>query len=227
MLGRLRAGDGLARSKLAEANLRFVVNVARKYQNQGLAFEDMVSEGNLGLLSAIDHFDPEKGYHLISYAVWWIRQAILKAICEKSRMIRLPMNRSNELMQIERMRKGFIIEKGKEPAEADIARITGIKTRDVKDLLAISRDVISLETPIYGDDNYLGDYLEDDNLKTPEYHAIADYLSSDIDKLLDTISEKEADILRRRFGLNGKSPESLKDIGVSELWSYKGTYKTD
>ncbi len=155
-------GDKAAQSQLVQANLRFVVNVAKKYQNQGLPLDDIISEGNIGLMNAIERFDPDKGYHFISYAVWWIRQAILKAIYEKSRMIRLPLNRANELVQIEKTRKAMLTEMGEDPSDEEISVVTGIKVQDVTDLQAISRDMVSLESPVYDerDSSTLGDFVE-------------------------------------------------------------------
>ena len=209
------AGDKMAQAKLVEANLRFVVNVAKKYQNQGLPLDDIISEGNIGLMNAIERFDPDKGYHFISYAVWWIRQAILKAIYEKSRMIRLPLNRANELVQIEKTRKAMLTEMGEDPTDEEISRITGIKVQDVTDLQAISRDLISLETPVFDerDSSTLGDFVEDGAYKGPDEQALMSSLSEDIESILGTLTEKEADILRHRFGLGSRKPHSLKEIG--------------
>lgn len=208
-------GDKAAQSRLVEANLRFVVNVAKKYQNQGLPLDDLISEGNIGLMNAIDRFDPDKGYHFISYAVWWIRQAILKAVYEKSRMIRLPLNRANELVQIEKTRKSMLTELGEDPSDAEISRITGIKEPDVKELLAISRELVSLESPVYDerDSSTLGDFLEDDTHTGPDEQAMMNSLTRDIESVLSTLSIKEADILRCRFGLGNRKPLSLKEIG--------------
>ncbi|RKX98302.1 MAG: RNA polymerase subunit sigma [Spirochaetes bacterium] len=208
-------GDKAAQAKLIEANLRFVVNVAKKYQNQGLPLDDIISEGNIGLMNAIERFDPDKGYHFISYAVWWIRQAILKAIYEKSRMIRLPLNRANELVQIEKTRKAMLTEMGEDPSDAEIARLTGIKEIDVTDLQAISRDLVSLESPVYNErDSYnLGDFIEDSANVGPDEQALMLSLSEDIESILGTLTDKESDILRHRFGLGDRKPLSLKEIG--------------
>jgi len=209
------AGDKEAQAKLIEANLRFVVNVAKKYQNQGLPLDDIISEGNIGLMNAIERFDPDKGYHFISYAVWWIRQAILKAIYEKSRMIRLPLNRANELVQIEKTRKAMLTEMGEDPSDAEISRLTGIKESDVTDLQAISRELVSLESPVYDerDSSNLGDFIEDSANAGPDELALKMALSEDIESILGTLTEKEADILRHRFGLGDRKPLSLKEIG--------------
>lgn len=208
-------GDKEAQSKLIQANLRFVVNVAKKYQNQGLPLDDLINEGNIGLINAIEKFDPDKGYHFISYAVWWIRQAILKAICEKSRMIRLPLNRSNELLQIEKKKRELTSLKGIEPENEEIARELHLSKDIVDDLLNISRDMVSLDTPVYTDrdSSYLGDFIEDQGHKLPEQEMIDKSLAEDINNVLQTLSEKEAEILQYRFGLNHEKPLSLKQIG--------------
>jgi RNA polymerase primary sigma factor len=209
-------GDKSAKEKMVQANLRFVVNVAKKYQNQGLPLADLISEGNIGLLNAIERFDVEKGYHFISYAVWWIRQAILKAICEKSRMIRLPLNRANELVQIEKARKEFQWDSNSEPEVDVIARQLNMDSDHVAELINISRDLVSLDTPVYDekDSSLLSDFIEDKGYKSPDEAAIHNSLQEDINILLQTLSEKEADILEYRFGLNGKRPMSLKEIGT-------------
>lgn len=208
-------GTRAAKDKLVSANLRFVVNVAKKYQNQGLPLSDLISEGNIGLMNAIERFDVDKGYHFISYAVWWIRQAILKAICEKSRMIRLPLNRANELVQIEKARKELQVGKGEDPEIKDIASAVNMNPDHVADLINISRDLVSLETPIYAekDSSQLGDFIEDSGYMRPEDEAIEISLKEDINSVLETLTEKEAEIIQYRFGLNGRSPLSLKEIG--------------
>jgi len=208
-------GDPAARAKLANANLRFVVNVAKKYQNQGLPLSDLISEGNIGLLNAIERFDVDKGYHFISYAVWWIRQAILKAICEKSRMIRLPLNRANELVQIEKARKIVQGGKGDEAEITEIARLLDMDASHVADLINISRDLVSLESPVYSekDSSTLGEFVEDEAYKAPDQQAVESALREDIDAVLGTLSAKEAEIIRFRFGLGNVAPMSLKEIG--------------
>ena len=204
-----------AKDKLVSANLRFVVNVAKKYQNQGLPLSDLISEGNIGLMNAIERFDVDKGYHFISYAVWWIRQAILKAICEKSRMIRLPLNRANELVQIEKARKELQSGKGVEPEINDIAKAVNMNPDHVADLINISRDLVSLETPVYAekDSSQLGDFIEDAGYEHPEDQAIETSLKQDINGVLQSLTDKESEIIQYRFGLNGRSPLSLKEIG--------------
>ena len=208
-------GDKAAIDKLVSSNLRFVVNVAKKYQNQGLPLSDLINEGNIGLMNAIERYDVDKGYHFISYAVWWIRQAILKAVCEKSRMIRLPLNRANELVQIEKAKKELMSDRGESPDAQDIAWALSMNKEHVSNLLNVSREHVSLETPVYmdRDSSSLGDFIEDDEYTSPEEAAIANSLKNDINMILGTLSEKESDIINLRFGLNGKAPMSLKEIG--------------
>jgi RNA polymerase primary sigma factor len=203
-------GNLAAQHKLVSANLRFVVNVAKKYQGQGLPLEDLISEGNIGLLHAIERYDVEKGYHFISYAVWWIRQAILKAICEKSRMIRLPLNRANELVQIE---KALRLVEGEEVKE--VAKLLNMDPGHVEDLLSISRDMVSLENPLYNekDSSTLGDFIEATKYRAPEAQAMDSALHDDIEHVLGNLDEKEADVIRFRYGLGNATPLSLKEIG--------------
>lgn len=207
-------GDKNAKDMLIKANLRFVVNVAKKYQNQGLPLIDLISEGNIGLMNAIERYDVSKGYHFISYAVWWIRQAILKAICEKSRMIRLPLNRANELVQIEKARK--IFEGYSEDAEIrEIAFYLNMDPEHVADIVAVSRDLVSLDSPVYDERNasVVGDFIENDLYQSPENYATELNLKEDINKVLETLSIKERQVIEYRFGINGKRPMSLKEIG--------------
>ncbi|GHU57781.1 RNA polymerase sigma factor [Spirochaetia bacterium] len=208
-------GDEKAKQTLVKANLRFVVNVAKKYQGQGLPLSDLISEGNIGLLSAIDRYDVDKGYHFISYAVWWIRQSILKAICEKSRMIRLPLNRANELVQIEKARK--MVQDGSNPEGEirEIGRLLNMEPDHVAEIINISRDLVSLDCPVYTDkdSSILGDFIEDEGYKAPDEQAVDSALQEDIESVLDTLNEKEADIIRFRYGLGNTAPMSLKEIG--------------
>jgi RNA polymerase primary sigma factor len=206
-------GSKKAQDKLVNANLRFVVNVAKKYQGQGLPLEDLISEGNIGLLNAVQRFDVNKGYHFISYAVWWIRQAILKAICEKSRMIRLPLNRVNELVQIEKARK--FVQDGTDAEIQEVARLLNMDPGKVAELLSISRDMVSLENPVYNEKNSssLGDFIEADQYRSPDAMVVESALQDDIEMVLDTLDKKEAEVIRFRYGLGNKAPLSLKEIG--------------
>lgn len=213
---RAKAGDKIAKDKIVRANLRFVVNVAKKYQNRGLDLTDLISEGNIGLLTAIDRYDVSKGYHFISYAVWWIRQAILKAIYEKAKMIRLPLNRANELVQIEKARKAVGGSKSEEQEIREIAEMLNMDKAHVRDLLNIARDMISLDTAVNpgdSDSSSLGEFISDSLYDDPEEHAMQTSMKEDIDAVLDSLTEKEAEVLRCRFGLNGKESMSLKEVG--------------
>jgi RNA polymerase primary sigma factor len=208
-------GNQVARNKLVTANLRFVVNVAKRYQGQGLPLADLISEGNIGLLNAIERYDVDKGYHFISYAVWWIRQAILKAICEKSRMIRLPLNRANELVQIEKARRLVQDGSGAEAELREIARLLDMDTDHVRDIINISRDMVSLENPIYADKDTstLSDFIEDESAIPPDERLVTKALKEDIASVLKTLDKKEAEILSYRYGLGDNLPMSLKEIG--------------
>lgn len=208
-------GDPAARERLVRSNLRFVVNVAKKYQNQGLPLMDLISEGNIGLMNAVERFDATKGYHFISYAVWWIRQAILKAICEKSRMIRLPLNRANELVQIEKARKVVVNNRSEEEELTEIAGLLNMSGEHVRDIVNISRDMVSLDSPLFSDrdSSSMADFIEDDQYENPEAYVIEQNLREDIDGILSTLTPKEAEVIRHRFGLNGYKALSLKEIG--------------
>ena len=212
-----KAGDKRAREKLINSNLRFVVTVAKKYQGQGLPLEDLINEGNLGLLTALEKFEPEKGYHFISYAVWWIRQSILKAVCEKSRAVRLPLNRANELFQIQKIQKTLIHESGSSDVSVDdIAAESGLEPDLIRDLLAVSREMVSCDAPVASkgeiSDSKVGDFIEDDKMG-PEEEVMQASLKEDVETLLSTLTEKERDIIILRFGLHDTKPMSLKEIG--------------
>lgn len=212
---RAKQNDEEAKDKLIKANLRFVVNVAKKYQNQGLTLSDLISEGNLGLITAVDKFDVDKGYHFISYAVWWIKQSILKAICEKSRMIRLPLNRANELLQIEKVKREIGSNKDGEADIEEIADFLDMDKRRINDLINASKEFVSLETPLSSDKdaNTISDLMEDTKGADPEGVMVDKNLQDSIKDVLSTLTEKEANVIKYRFGLNGERPHSLKEIG--------------
>ena len=209
-------GDMNAKNKIVNANLRFVITVAKKYQNHGLDLTDLISEGNLGLLTAIEKFDTTKGYHFISYAVWWIRQSILKAICEKSRMIRLPLNRANELVQIEKAKKTISSNMSEEDEIREIAGMLNMSENHVRDMINISRDMVSLDSAVRPNDSEsssVGEFIEDSMYTRPEDEAINKSMKEDISKGLATLTDKEAEVLRYRFGLEGYKSMSLKEVG--------------
>ena len=210
---RAKKGDSYARNRLLEANLRFVVSIAKQYQNRGLPLSDLISEGNLGLMTSLDKFEPEKGYHFISYAVWWIRQAILKAIGEKSRMIRLPMNRSADLAQVMQAKAKLENNGDSEVTIEDLAGECGLDREDVLELMQISREVSSLDAPVGSEeDASVGDFIEADNDK-PDEIVMEEALKSSVNKILDTLPARERAIIELRFGLNNKKPMSLKEVG--------------
>ncbi len=212
-----RAGDKFAKDRIARSNLRFVVSVAKKYQNRGLELSDLISEGNLGLLNAIEMFDESKGYHFISYAVWWIRQSILKALNEKVRAIRLPVNKMYDLSQIEKVKAHIHENLSEEEELAEISRMCGLKKDYVRDMLNISQDVLSFDRDVHNTDGTamtMGDFIEDKIHEKPEDEAIGKNLVEKIDEVLATLDDREAEIIRLRYGLSGRKELSLAEIGV-------------
>jgi len=212
-----QAGDKAARDKLVNSNLRFVVNVAKKYQNHGLDLTDLISEGNIGLLTAIEKYDVSKGYHFISYAVWWIRQSILKAICEKSRAIRLPMNRANELVQIEHARKEIKGMLSETEEIREIGLMLDMDASHVREMINISRDMVSLDSPVAGSegkDSHVGDFVEDSLYQSPETAAEEINMKEDIDEMLASLRPNEEKVIRLRYGIGGRKPMSLQEVGA-------------
>jgi RNA polymerase primary sigma factor len=212
---RAAAGDREAKERLIRGNLRFVVAVAKRYRTKEIPLLDLINEGNIGLLKAVEHFDVNKGYHFISYAAWWVRQSILKALSEKSRMIRLPWNRANELVHIERKRREQLAES---TGAADLGRIAeelGMSEQHVHTLICLSQAPLSLDSPVQGDADFspLGDLIYDAAQKSPEEAAVSRSLCDHIRDLLETLTPKEAQILSLRFGLNGGKCFSLREIG--------------
>lgn len=210
-------GDKAARDKIVNANLRFVVNVAKKYQNRGLDLTDLISEGNIGLLTAIEKYDVSKGYHFISYAVWWIRQSIMKALSEKSRAIRLPANRVNELVQIEQTRKSLPTNLSEREELEEIANMLDMDASYVQEMMNLSREMVSLDSPVPNANHLenvcVGDFVEDTLHKTPDEEAETSSMKKDIDDILDSLRPNEAKVVRLRYGLSGYRAMSLKDAG--------------
>lgn len=200
--------------KLVRSNLRFVVSVAKKYQNQGVSLADLINEGNLGLIRAAHKFDETKGIKFISYAVWWIRQAILQALAEQSRIVRVPLNRAGTLHRIGKRSSSLLQELGREPTVEEIAEGLDISREEVAKTMSISQSHLSLDAPLTpGEDNKLLDYLPDNQNPGPDDETFEHALSESIDEVLKTLKEREAKILRLYFGLDGKEPMTLEEIG--------------
>ncbi len=200
--------------KLVRSNLRFVVSVAKKYQNQGVSLSDLINEGNLGLIRAAHKFDETKGIKFISYAVWWIRQAILQALAEQSRIVRVPLNRAGTLHRIGKRSSALQQELGREPTIEEIADGMDIPRDEVAKTLAISRSHLSLDAPLTpGEDNKLLDYLPDEQSPGPDDQTFERALSNSIEEVLSTLKEREAKILRLYFGLDSQEAMTLEEIG--------------
>jgi RNA polymerase primary sigma factor len=208
-------GDSAARDKLINSNLRFVVSIAKKYQGLGIPLPDMINEGNIGLICAVEKFDIERGYHFISYAVWWIRQSILKALYEKARFIRLPVNQTSDLIHITKARKILADSTGDENQIQEIAQMLNIKEHYIEDIMTISREVVSLEKLVSSEAGTLplGNSVIDNRYDAPDQEVIIKSLENDIQELLGTLSYKEAEIIRLHFGLGKQMPLSLQEIG--------------
>lgn len=210
----IRAGEEEALDKLVRSNLRFVVSVAKKYQNQGVPLSDLINEGNLGLIRAAHKFDETKGIKFISYAVWWIRQAILQALAEQSRIVRVPLNRAGALHRIGRRSSSLLQELGREPTVEEIARDLDIPESEVEKTLAISQSHLSLDAPLVpGEDSRLLDYLPDQFSPGPEDEAYDHALKETVEEALSSLKEREAKILRLYYGLDDQEPMTLEEIG--------------
>ncbi|HEU4436912.1 MAG: RNA polymerase sigma factor RpoD/SigA [Candidatus Zixiibacteriota bacterium] len=211
----IRAGDQEALEKLTKANLRFVVSVAKQYQNQGLSLADLINEGNIGLIKAAKRFDETRGFKFISYAVWWIRQAILQALAEQSRIVRLPLNRVGTLHKIGKVSAALEQELGRDPSADEIASQLSLTEGEVSDTLKISNSHLSLDAPFStSEDNSLIDVLEDDNQPSPDEELLRDSLRSEIEKALDTLTPREAEVINLYFGLNHEKALTLEEIGA-------------
>jgi len=211
---RIREKDPEALDKLCRSNLRFVVSVAKKYQNQGVALADLINEGNLGLIRAAHKFDETKGIKFISYAVWWIRQAILQALAEQSRIVRVPLNRAGTLHRIGRRSNALLQELGREPSAEEIANGMDISLEEVRKTLSISQAHLSLDAPLTpGEDNKLLDYLPDEFNPAPDENAFESALRESIRDSLDSLKPREAKILRLYYGLDGNEAMTLEEIG--------------
>ena len=212
---RIRLGDQKALEKLTKANLRFVVSVAKQYQNQGLSLADLINEGNIGLIKAAKRFDETRGFKFISYAVWWIRQAILQALAEQSRIVRLPLNRVGTLHKIGKISSTLQQEYGREPSAKEIAKELSLTEGEVSDTLKISNSHLSLDAPFsVSEDNSLIDILEDEMQPSPDESLLDDSLRVEIEKALDSLTPREAEVINLYFGLNHEKPLTLEEIGA-------------
>lgn len=211
---RIRQNDQLALEKLVKANLRFVVSVAKQYQNQGLSLGDLINEGNLGLIKAARRFDETRGFKFISYAVWWIRQSILQALAEQSRIVRLPLNRVGALNKIGKAYSSLEQEYEREPSAQELAQELQMDISEVSDTLKIAGRAVSMDAPFaQGEENRLLDILESDEQPSPDYKLMSESLKREIERALSTLSEREAEVINLYFGLNKEHSLTLEEIG--------------
>ncbi len=211
---KIKQGDRVALEKLTKSNLRFVVSVSKQYQNQGLSLPDLINEGNLGLIKAAQRFDETRGFKFISYAVWWIRQSILQALAEQSRIVRLPLNKIGAINKINKAYAKLEQKHEREPNAEEIAELLEISENEVKDSLRNSGRHVSMDAPLIQDeDNTLYDVLRSDEVITPETELMYDSLRKEIERAICTLTQREADVVRYYFGLNGSHPMTLEEIG--------------
>lgn len=211
---RIKEGDQQALEKLTKANLRFVVSVAKQYQNQGLSLGDLINEGNLGLIKAAKRFDETRGFKFISYAVWWIRQSILQALAEQSRIVRLPLNRVGSLNKISKSFSELEQKFEREPSPEEIAEVLELTTSEVVDTLKISGRHVSVDAPfVQGEENRLLDVLENEDEESPDNGLMNDSLRKEVQRALSTLTKREADVITLYFGLNGEHSLTLEEIG--------------
>jgi RNA polymerase primary sigma factor len=211
---RIRNGDSEAFEKLAKANLRFVVSVAKQYQNQGLSLGDLINEGNLGLIKAAKRFDETRGFKFISYAVWWIRQSILQALAEQSRIVRLPLNRVGTLNKIGRAYSTLEQEFEREPSAEELADALEMDTTEIAETMKISGKAVSVDAPFaQGEDNSLLDVIENEDLPSPDTTLMSESLKAEIEHALSSLSEREAEVIKLYFGIGHDSPLTLEEIG--------------
>ena len=213
---RIKQGDHDALDRLTRANLRFVVSVAKQYQNQGMSLPDLINEGNLGLIKAAQRFDETKGFKFISYAVWWIRQSILQAIAEQSRMVRLPLNQIGAMNKVKKALSKLEQEYGRDPSPEEISQVVDLSFNQVRDVLRVSNRPVSMDAPFDNNDenNTLLDVLANDDIPSTDSELLDQSLTEDINRSLSTLSKREAEVIRMFFGIGTKHSMSLDEIGI-------------